>query len=324
MPFIPGTLTERQSPYGVVGTRYAGTTDAAEALSRSGLDWTAKIVDTQAVYLSDTGVSTRIHEDKRSTIKVRPDGSWAPLSVVGTSYHPFQNHETASLLQNLADSSEGEFIAGGEIDGGRKTFMQMALPEGVMIGGRDRMDMTVIIFNSFDGSGRLLAVPTATRPACTNQFPAIKRAAEFSFSAKHTENALRVGVADIRAALNLTFAAQQEIVAIGNELISAPMTTAEFTEFVKDVHAPKPDPKRPGLELKSSVTFRQALSNTFAHATNLSEVRGTRWAALQTIIEGEDWIRSAKGDHGHELRMINRPALQERVKSHALELLTAH
>src|SRR4029077_159536 len=181
---------DRRNPYGVTGTKLANTTDAAEALRLGGLDWNVTLAPVQSTVMDDTGVTTVDFPDKQATIRHNADGTKAPLGIVGNTYHPIQNAWTVDLLQQLADSSNAPFTAVGATHNGNRTFVQMLMPQGVLIGGLDALDLSLTVFNSHDGSTKLVGVPTLTRIFCTNQFPSLRRS-ETQFSIRHTEGASR-------------------------------------------------------------------------------------------------------------------------------------
>lgn len=324
---------DRGNPYGVTGTKMAGVTSAAEALERGGLNWAVTKEALQSVVrtpveITEDGVTgglvTLPFTDKFATVRTNPDGTRQNLGVVGNSYIPIQNDWTASLLQTVADSSDGVFQAVGATHNGAKTFVQMGMPEGVTIGGRDALDLGIVIFNSHDGSTTCMGVPTATRIYCTNQFPSLRKT-ETKFSIQHTAGSIaRWSIEEIRRAIKLTFAYAKEIEAIGNELVERPMTDAEFVRFMDKLlpaSIAKATDKAPAHERPASVENRRQLKTIFTGSENLANVRGTQWAALQAAIEFEDWFRKPTKGQTHESRQVAH--LGDGFKHKALALLTA-
>lgn len=325
----PGPIMDhdRRNPYGVTGTKLADVTSAEQALELGGLNWTVTKEQLQSVVRTPVeitedgvtgGLTTLPFDDKFATVRNNPDGTKANLGVVGNSYTPIQNAWTAELLQNVVDSSDGVFKAVGATHNGAKTFVQLSLPEGVTIGGRDGMDVGIVIFNSHDGSSTCTGIPTATRIFCTNQFPALRRT-ETKFSIAHTAGSIaRWNIEEIRRSISLTFAYAREIEKIGNVLVAQPMDSAEFGKFVDEI-SPAVIDKRTKLERPSSALRRLQLKDIFNGSENLVNVRNTEWAALQTVIEWEDWFRPTTKGHTHESRQVDHAG--DRFKHKALALL---
>lgn len=305
----------RQDPYGLVGS-VLDTTDARLAAKRADLDWTVETVTA----LADTAGAPKVVPDTYVTVRTEPGGKQTPLAAVGNKYHPLQNGTVFNLLQDIVDSSGAVFHTGGHTHGSKRTFVKMLLPDTATIpgtgGGGDPIQQSLVAFNSHDGSGKLIIVPTATRLFCTNQFPALK-GSEVKFTAKHTTGALDVGLDVIRESLGVMLRSLDAVKEIGAVLADRPMSTDEFDAFLTALD-PQSDRGLPeNLQLKSAITRRDQTRALFLHAPNLDNVRGTQWAALQAVIEWQDW--SAKGDNA--LRTVVRSPSAEAFKSRALELL---
>jgi len=326
-PTAPIMDHDRRNPYGVTGTKLADVTDATEALRLGGLDWTVTKEQLQSVVrtpveITEDGVTgglvTMPFEDKFATVRNNPDGTRANLGVVGNQYVPIQNAWTAELLQTVADSTAGRFQAVGATHNGAKTFVQMSLPEGVTIGGRDGIDVGIVIFNSHDSSTQCVGIPTATRIFCTNQFPSLKKT-ESKFSIRHTSGSIaRWDVEEIRRSISLTFAYAKEIETIGNHLVAQPMSRDEFAKFVDEL-LPATIDKRTNQERPASAARRLQLKTIFNGSENLENVRNTEWAALQAVIELEDWFKAPSKGQTHESRMVDH--LGDPFKLKALSLL---
>lgn len=318
---IPGPIMDHQrnNPYGVTGTAMAGTTDAAEALRLTGLDFRVTKEPIQSNVLTPDGVDNIPFDDKFATVRHNTDGTRANLGVVGKQYFPIQQDFLAQLLQNIVDSSDGVFQAGGATHRGARTFMQMGMPNDILIGGRDAIKMSLAIFNSHDGTGVCLGVPTAERFFCTNQFAAAKRTIT-KFSIRHTANSVAAwDIAEIRRALTLTFAYGKELEEIGNVLVQRPMDSIEFGAFV-DRYSPVVKHAKTDKELETSALRRATLRQIFTGAENLSAVRNTQWAALQTVMEYEDWFKPVTKGTTHEGRIVARSGDDAKLRAQALLL----
>lgn len=304
---------DRHDPYGLKGTKLS-TSNAAVAMKLADLDWHVTTVTT----LADTVPMPLPVPRSYTTVRNDPNGKQTPLSTVGNTYHPLQNNTVFELLQQIVDDSGATFTAAGHTHGGRRTFVKMALPEGLKIGGLDPVETSLVAFNSHDGSGMLTIVPTAIRLFCTNQFPALKNS-EVKFKARHTTGALNVGLDQIRTSLDLMFTSLDEFSQAAEVLVNTPFSTTDFDRLMVELE-PRANRNAPAsLQLKSAITRADAMRATFLHAPNLDNVRGTAWSALQAVIEVMDW--NAKGDNAE--RMVTRSPASEAVKSRAFALLAS-
>lgn len=305
-----------QDPYGLVGSKL-DTTDAMLALKRADLDWTVETVTA----LADTAGQPQVVPDTYVTVRRERNGRQTPLAAVGNKYHPLQNETVFRLLQDLADETGATFETGGHTHGSKRTFVKMLLPDTVTIPGAgggtgDPVQQSLVAFNSHDGSGKLIIVPTSIRLFCTNQFPALK-GSEVKFTARHTTGALDVSLETIRGSLGLMTKGLARVQEIGRELATRPMELDEFDQFLMTLD-PQSNREAPAnLQLKSAITRADQTRAIFRNSPNLENVRGTQWAALQAVIEWQDW--EAKGNNA--LRTVVRSPSAEAFKTRALELL---
>lgn len=326
---------DRKDPYQATGVALAGITDAQEALRLGQLDWQVELHPLQTVVetapevrLTSSGVTTIEGRSttlnlrrKRAVVRRYSDGRVDSLdAVVGERFHVIQNDQVLSLVQGLVDSSEATWGAVGATHGGARTFAQLLFPQGILIGKRDAVDLSLVVRNFHDGGGSLLGVPTARRLFCTNQFPALSHSA-IRFSIRHTAAAQDYKLADLRAAIGLTFKAGNELQEMGNKLIDAPITRKEFLDFVDVIYPVAKD--KDGQETDHSYQRREAVKSTYFTEPDQENILGTRWGALQAVIAYEDWGRpvSRNAIHSRAARIIDRAS--DKIKTHATELLLA-
>jgi len=294
-----------RNAYGIVGTALADTNDVQAALRASSLNYKMELVPAQAAVLLADGVSTLTAPHTFLTVKRDADGSAKVLKgSVGNQYAFIQNDFAVDLLQRVVESSGAKLGAMGYTHDGARTFAQLLLPEGLTVGGRDPIDLSIIGVNSHDGSSKFTLAPMATRFYCTNQLPGIVRT-ETKFSLTHSKRELQFNMEEVRHALELTGVYAEEIQEIGNKLVEVPMPKKEFLEFI-DVISPKSIDKKTEEETSGSQDRRMWLEDNFLNAPNLDNVRFTRWAAWQTFVEYADFAKPAKGANGQARRIIAR------------------
>ena len=103
-----------------------------------------------------------------------------------TGYRPLQNEEHCDFLNHLADASGAIFDTAGSLRGGRQVFVTMRLPETVLVGGVDELDLNIAALNSHDGNSAFRLLVTPVRVVCANTQAAALRHHVASVSIRHT------------------------------------------------------------------------------------------------------------------------------------------
>ena len=187
----------------------------------------------------------------------------------------------------------------------------------MLIGGRDAVGLSLVLFGGHDGLTAVKGTPTATRLACTNQFSSLQRHA--SFTIHHTRDA-EIKLAEIRQALDLTFQVGQDLQEIGDRLIQAPFTSKELLQLVDVIYPVERDER--GVITEASLARRHGIRHVYEYEADQADIRGTRWGALQAVIAYEDWHRpvlSRDKDLAHARRQVLRTA--DPIKQRATDLL---
>lgn len=336
----PGPLMHHdRNPYGIVGTALADVTDAADALRLGGLDYlverhpvqTVVHVDAQPARFDLTGYYDEVPAINQvvdvpgqfASVRRHADGRIVPLGITGSQFRPIQNTWTTDLMQALVDDSHGTWQAVGYTHNGARTFAQLALPETVLIGGRDPIGFSLVVRNHHDGSGKLRGNPFGSRLFCTNQFPSMNRMTT-QFSIGHTSGAIaKFDIEEARKALTLTLNYAREVETVGNKLINAKLSGSELVAFLDALYPPAKD-KDTGEELETTTARRNQIASIFVDEEDQAEIGGTRWGALQAVIAYEDWNKPTRGgstSHARETRIVT--GASDDIKWNAAELLLA-
>lgn len=339
MPFLAtadgATRHDARDPYAIVGGKIEGdVTDVDQVLRLGGLDWTVEtheftstVVDPawdditlDGVTHHDERVQSVTSRTKRQVIRRDPSGDVSELNaVVDKDYEPIQHRQIVELGQAVVDSSDARWGAAGHTHGGLRSFYQLKFPEGIEIGGRDAVGLSLVLFGGHDGLSAVKGTPTATRLQCTNQFSSLQRSAAFSIH--HTKGA-QVKIDEIRQAIGLTFKVGAELQEIGERLIRAPFTSKELLQLVDVIYPVQHNDD--GSIADVTGLRRQAIRNIFVDEDDQANIRGTRWGGLQAVIAYEDWhrpVRARDKDLAHARRQVTHAA--DPVKDHATRLLLA-
>lgn len=311
--------TDRVPDATILGTDVHGATDMNDALDIAGLNWGLTVTDaSELTIMGADGVTMTGMPGRRF---ISRDDTGEILAAVGNRYTPITNREAFALADH-AKNLGAQFAAAGSIDHGRTVFMSMEIPEATgHIAGVDPVDFGFYLRSGHDGESATYSV-SARRRWCTNGSEVGSLAATpRSWSIRHTSSA-QENLILARQAVAGAIAYAKAFVAHAEAMATTPMTTAEFMQ-VLDIMAPKPDEER-----KAAVTRwekrRDMLLDLWANADTQEEIRGTRWAAFNSITEYLDWYAPTKGEdptRARALRQFNDAGAATRRR--AFDLLVA-
>ena len=114
---------------------------------------------------------------------VREDTN-TPLSIMASSYQPYQNHEMIELLERVSNQTGMEIKKSGLFGEGEKVFIQLKSNDLKL--GNDKVEGYLTGVNSFDGSTSLAFGPSNVTISCTNSFYAAFRG--LNTKVRHTKN----------------------------------------------------------------------------------------------------------------------------------------
>ncbi|MFI6396187.1 DUF932 domain-containing protein [Nonomuraea sp. NPDC050540] len=207
------------------------------------------------------------------------------LGRVGREYQPLQNEQVCDFLQTLVDESGAVFDTGGSLNNGRRVFITMRLPEPLMVGGFDQIDLYLAAFNRHDGWGSFVTVATPVRVVCANTERAALANHTSRYTVRHTGN-LAGRIAEAREALKLTWKHGQAFAAEAEKLLAVPMDRKEFRLFATRLH-PLPADAKDLTKRNHDLTMRE-LEYLFNDAPTQEPIRNTRWAAYNAVTERLD------------------------------------
>lgn len=327
---------QRLTPWMGLGTDISAATDAADAIRIAGLDFTVEKFPIQvAVNLGEPSIAPdgtltggiEILHDPKHVATVRRNPGTGKLQILGAGmtkgYTIVQPLEAAVEIQAAAEATAATFSSAGSDREGTKMYVAMKLPDTIRIGGFDPVELYLTATNSFDGSGALYFAIAPVRMACTNMGTLLRTQAQASLSIRHTANIHdRMRAAGQVLGLTKGFAADYE--AVGNQLLNTPMSRPEFTAFVDAVHKPeyRKTGKHAGEETHTTQLRREQLHGLWTSVTQ-DGISGTRWGALQTVIEQSDWFSFVQAERKDPLARAERlmDGKGADVKSRALRML---
>lgn len=317
-------FSAREVAWHKLGTVTDNALTAEQALETAFLNWEV-IKSTQSIGTqvpkspkSDKLV-TITDPDKFMTYRYHPKTGVAdPLGVVGNRYTPVQNAEAFSFLNTIADESGAVFETAGAIDNGRKVFMTMKMPEDVLIGGKDAINMYLMAWNTHDGTSSFNVLVTPVRVVCQNTLSYAIRKAQHKFAIRHTSSA-QGKIQAAREALKVTFKYQEEFQLEAEKLLAQSMTDKEFQKIVEKAF---PLDKTDSQRAQTMATNAQSALLGLWKAPTQANIKNTAWAAYNAFVEYSDWARPVRGtdpDVARAERVVNGSG--ERFKNRILSLI---
>lgn len=249
-------------------------------------DGTPYTLDSHKVIASvDRNVPLSVMSSSYTLITARPMVEFA-FEVLGQTVY-FTDDGLMELEPLLSDDGEPsiKFETGMNLYGGKVITLMARVPQSIMVGGVDAVDLYIAFVNSYDGSQKFGCHVTPIREVCANTLAMGLRAAVQSWSVKHTSKAMDY-VDEARKTLNLTSKYAAAFKTTADTLIDSPFTTADMESLVRDVFPKQSSDAAPfspeqygmiGL-LQSSPTIDDAF-------------RMTRWGAYNAVREWDDWGR---------------------------------
>lgn len=298
-------------PWDGVGADLGGTTIAEEAVSRAGLGW---CVGTTPVFgpegMPIPGYRAVIREDTRT-----------PLGIVGRSWQPIQNGDLASLGASIVGASGATFVSGGTARGGRLVWLLLGLPGSIDVAGGDRVDAFLLLSNAHDSSRALRGCVTPIRFRCSNALRVAEARGSGMISIRHTRSALDQ-MEEARRVLECSVEEVTRFRRTAESLASRSMTTRQIQEFTEALFPLEGDGEASRdrvLAVRASVA---AKVGGLGIGLDVDGIRGTRWAALNSVAEVVDHDRRYRTPEGRFRSILLDDGAV--LKRRALDLLMAN
>lgn len=217
----------RHEMWGSYGTPAQGET-ADEVMANAGLNWDAQI---GRLYNSEGAMLTQKHRG------VFREDTGDCIGVVGKSYVVKQHHEVAELAHRLTETSHLNWNRVGVVGNGEKAWMNLELPDEVVINGNEPIGSHMTLMNSHDGSSGIRVIPGCIRQACGNQMNMIlgdARKVGNLFTVRHTKN-MDAMINQMVEAIGMTNTLLDNWANQASDMMNVEMDMKDGIEFYLDV-----------------------------------------------------------------------------------------
>jgi phage/plasmid-like protein (TIGR03299 family) len=289
---MPAVITpEHESTYrmgGVLDEDGTQNLSVDDALQAAGLNWEVRKVP---VYVEGHTPGTHIEIPGRFGVQRDTDG--AVFGVVGKTWQPTQNRQGFQLVDDLLQ------IAGAEgrqawiehampLQGGKKVIVMVRLDTDLQIAGEDYRSYLSFV-NGHDGRQSVCAATHDERYVCSNgQIGFLMGQGESNVvRVRHTKNA-GSRIKKALQILGLRNKAAEELAKQGEWLVDQEMSDADFEGFLASL-MPIKEEDTPAATMIAD--RRASVMSIYSGSKNLEPIRGTRWGALQSVLEYSDHYR---------------------------------
>ncbi len=296
--------------YALLGQEAEGTT-AEEVLANAGLDFEVK--KAPSGYMNHDG---QFIGHKGHSVTYRAD-TGMPLGNVGSTYHVYQNVDALRVFDRLVGEGKVEYDRIGMIDGGRKMFASMRMPEGFSVAGWDDIEQYLYMITSHDGSTGVRYVPANVRLGCTNQFAYLDSMLKQAginpriLSSRHSRF-IDDRIDQTIQALNVVDHLNEQFANTAGELMQVELDIGGRTEFYIEALGLKTDEKlidkvdNPyGLTTRGNNTLNKVFEIEENPLGFDADDVNTAWGAFNMVTQylDHDWVYDRKGEKVNEKRV---------------------
>jgi phage/plasmid-like protein (TIGR03299 family) len=212
------------------------------------------------------------------------------LQIIGQGSKTKQTWDNKTIFVEFADKlidvAEPTVSTCGVTRGGRSAFMCFKLPEGLLIGGEDAVELWMTAYTSYDSKAPTQLIAAPLRTVCQNTLNYNLAHAVSRYVVKRTANA-KLNLQQAREMLKMTYAYAERIKAVGNALVAQPMNANQFDTLVTKLWGPGDDATKLA-QTKWTQRFDK-LHALFTEAGTQAGIRNTAWGAVQAVTEFCDW-----------------------------------
>jgi phage/plasmid-like protein (TIGR03299 family) len=321
---VESMFYHNEVPWHGMGTRVEDLLTADEAIVTAGLDWKVEPV---AIFHNYKSNRVKIEEK----VALRRDTDGHVLSVLSPQYKPVQNVEAFRFFDDVVGTGEAKYETAGSLRGGKKVWILAKMIESLNIKG-DQVDEYLLLMNSHDGSVALKMFFTPVRVVCMNTLNVAQAGAKSTetFYAKHTGN-IMVRMEKAREILGMTKKFYGEFAEVAEHLARIQLPPAQLPKLLaaaylgKDYVTVNTMPELADVSTKQQFgVFEhiQALFEGEGKGLDRPEIKGTKWAAYNAIVEHEDYGREYRGNNVKNNRLDYVWAHAPKIKNRALKFLT--
>lgn len=286
------------APWHRLGTKVDGLQTAEKMLEVAQADYDVIItrvaaVDDEGKIITNEDGLPLIISDSRATVRQNPDGTFDPLSTVGTRYEVRQNREVLERAMAVVGASKGDAVMDtvGVLRGGRRFFATIELGSLVIdpMGVNDKIGRYLVVSSGHDGIWPIRYANTDVRAVCNNTVMLGIQGAERVFTARHTRN-VDTALDDAREVLRISteWGRKFQIEAEKMMLVKYPIGSKRIDQVLEKVF---PDQADTGRQRKNKEEMMGLIKSIYNNSKNAGMCGYNGWALYNAIVEYLDHFR---------------------------------
>lgn len=283
-------FSAREVPWHKLGTVTTGALtaeDALDAAKMSGWDIRRRpfnaMVEDKLVSRKDLSLVVRTSPFTRE-----PE----VLGVTSTKYGIVSNEAAFAFLDTFGEMGGAKFETAGSLDGGRRVFVTMRLPEEIMVGGVDPVEIYLLATTSHDRSKPFEGMIVPNRVVCRNTLDFAIQGALRKVRIRHNRNAEE----RMQQAADLLAATQgyvQSFAAAMERLTAQALTRRAVEDLLEQLFPAKDSPQAKTL---ADTRRTQVRSLLYTSPTIQDDVRMTGWGFVNAAAEWADWFSPTRAE----------------------------
>jgi phage/plasmid-like protein (TIGR03299 family) len=238
------------------------------------------------------------------------------LGVVGRRYEIIQNQDAFVFFDAIVGQGQAIFETAGALGNGNKTFITAKMPSYVRITGTDDItEMYVVLTNTHDGSGSVIAAVTGIRIVCENTMRIALKNTVNKVAIRHTTNAER-NLAQAHKLLGISNDYITKMNEAFNSLALKKITDAKAKQLIENLFYSE---KNDSTRIKN---IRESVLESYYSGIGQEKVVGTAFGLLNGITHYTSHVKEYK-DADTKFENLLMDGASAKITDKAFELLLA-
>lgn len=258
------------TPWHNLGQKVDGAMTSDECIRLAGLDYTVE----RARVCAHIDGKDYLIPDKFATYR---SDTKETFGVVSGRYEIVQNTDAFRFFDSITGQKEAIYETAGALGKGEKIFITAKMPGYIRINGTDDItEKYVLLTNTHDGSGAVIACVTPIRVVCSNTLNAALKNMTNKVSVRHTTNA-NINLENAHKLMGISHKYFEEVNQMFNHIAKKVMDDKTAKHLIEQVFkSEKEDSKRVD-------NIREAVWMSYNTGVGQKEILGTGWGLYNGI-----------------------------------------
>lgn len=304
-----------ETPWHGIGTKLNNPATSEEAIKAAKLNYQ---IELQSLYTPNKILVS----NKKAAVRL---DTKMPLGIVTDSYKIIQNTEAFSFFDSVVGEKKAMYHTAGALGLGEKIWILAKLPDDIIIAKKENVEKYLVLTNSHDGTTALRMYFTPVRVVCQNTLILSLRDAKDGISIRHV-GSISKKIEEAQRVLGIAKKFYDDFSMISQKMADRKMTPEEVERYFHLIV----------FEGRPETGNSHVLKNRIDNLTQLFEVgkgndvagvRGSVWAALNSVTEYIDHYRKIKNEEDDKTNRMkslffgNGAIIKRRAHEAALQLI---